>query len=95
MTIDKVRCFILNIALFVLERGERAARAMVGGGGNGGSGGNDGSGGNNGSGGNDRSGGSGGNDRSGGSCGNDGSKKLLLIEKLLLLLHNHLKKNIK
>jgi len=36
--------------------------------------------------------GSGGN---GGSGGSVGSKKLLLIEKLLLLLHNHLKKNIK
>ena len=72
---------IVNIALFVLEGG--------GSGGNGGSGESGGSSGNSGSGGNGWNGGNGGSGESG------GSKKLLLIEKLLLLLHNHLKKNIK
>jgi len=55
----------------------------------GGSGERRGSGGSCGNSGNSGSGGSGGNGENG------GSKKLLLIEKLLLLLHNHLKKNIK
>ena len=72
---------IVNIALFVLEGG--------------GSGGNGGSGESGGSSGNSGSGGNGGNGGNGGSGESGGSKKLLLIEKLLLLLHNHLKKNIK
>ena len=75
---------IVNIALFVLEGGGSGERR-----GSGGSCGNSGSGGSCGNSGNSGSGGSGGNGENG------GSKKLLLIEKLLLLLHNHLKKNIK
>ena len=75
---------IVNIALFVLEGG-----GSDGNGGNSGSGESGESGESGGSGGSSESGGSGGSGESG------GSKKLLLIEKLLLLLHNHLKKNIK